>query len=247
MDAVDLRHGEIALRRLLEFGETTIEYDVTFAERKTLAIDVHPDLQVTVAAPEGTSLAVIDGRVRRRAPWILRQQRELELYLPHTPPKRFVSGETHRYLGRQYRLKVTEGERTWVKLTRGYLHVTTAAKADTDTVRQQVEDWYLKQARRVFQERVDVMLPRFRQLDIATPELTIKSLDARWGSCSDAGVITLNLKLIQVPKPYIDYVIVHELCHLLEHNHSRRFYLLLDRTMPDWHERRKQLNECEVA
>jgi hypothetical protein len=66
----------------------------------------------------------------------------------------------------------------------------------------------------------------------------------RWGSCSAAGTITLNLKLMEVAKPYIDYVIIHELCHLVEHNHSRRFYLLLDRVMPDWRERRERLNHA---
>ena len=235
------------MEQTLEYGDAKIEYTVTFAARKTLAINVHPDLIVSVTAPEGTDLVSIEERVRKRAPWILRQQRELELYLPHTPPKRFVSGETHRYLGRQYRLKVAEEEREWVKLTRGYLHVVTANKADTERVRAQVESWYRKQARRVFHERLTAMLRRFRQVDIPQPELAIKRLEARWGSCTEDGVVSLNLKLMQVPKPYIDYVIVHELCHLVEHNHSRRFYLLLDRMMPDWRERRRRLNECEVA
>ena len=127
------------------------------------------------------------------------------------------------------------------------LHVETAVKSDTEQVRVQVQGWYRKQAQRVFPQRMDAMLPRFRRLDIPQPALAIKDLDARWGSCTDSGVISLNLKLMQVPKPYIDYVIVHELCHLIEHNHSQRFYLLLDRMMPDWRQRRKRLNACEVA
>ena len=90
----------------IQYGHSTIEYDLTFSPRKTLAIDVHPDLSVAVQAPEGTELADIEAKVRKRAPWILRQQRQFEVYLPKLPPRQYDSGETHRYLGRQYRLKV---------------------------------------------------------------------------------------------------------------------------------------------
>jgi predicted metal-dependent hydrolase len=90
------------------------------------------------------------------------------------------------------------------------------------------------------------MLPRFAHLNLAQPNLAIKALQARWGSCTGSGTIILNLRLMQVPKQYIDYEIVHELCHLVEHNHSRQFYRLLDRMMPDWRDRRRRLNEFQV-
>jgi len=229
----------------VQYGDTTIEYILAYAPRKTLAISVEPDLQVKVTAPTDTELTTVESRVRQRAPWILRQQRELEQYLPTTPPRQYISGETHRYLGRQYRLKVAEAEEETVKLTRGYLHVWTPDKTDTAHVWQLLEGWYHTQAQRVFRERLAAMLPRFQHLGIAQPALAIKSLRARWGSCTTAGAISLNLKLMQVPKSCIDYVIIHELCHLVEHNHSRRFYALLDRVMPDWRERRRRLNEVE--
>jgi predicted metal-dependent hydrolase len=81
----------------------------------------------------------------------------------------------------------------------------------------------------------------------ATPNLRIRTMQKRWGSCTEAGVITLNLKLIQAPKLLIDYVIIHELCHLKEHNHSAAYYRLLDRTLPQWRERREALNQVKVA
>jgi hypothetical protein len=204
---------------------------------------------VTVTAPDGSDLAAVEAKVRQRAPWILRQQRELEVYLPHTPPRRYVSGETHRYLGRQYRLKVEESghEAERVKLARGALHVGVATPADTQRVRQLVEDWYEKQAQRVFYERLLAMLPRFKPVQLGEPQLTVRTMENRWGSCTGAGAITLNLKLVQAPKPCIDYVIVHELCHLVEHNHGKSFYQLLDRMLPDWRARRRQLNEMDVA
>jgi predicted metal-dependent hydrolase len=231
----------------IQYGETTIAYELRYAPRRSLAISVAPDLQVSVIAPPDADLAVIAAKVRSRAAWIVRQQRELAQYLPRTPPRQYRSGETHRYLGRQYRLKVVEGAPESVRLTRGWLHMQVANKEHTERVKALLGGWYQTQAQRVFPERLAAMLPRFQPLGIsAPPALTIKPLRARWGSCSGAGTITLNLWLIQVPKHQIDYVIVHELCHLIEHNHSKRFYLLLDRVMPDWRERRAQLNlnEC---
>ncbi len=229
----------------LRFGETTIAYTLLYAPRKTLAIHVYPDQRVTVKAPAGSDFAAVEDFLRRRAPWILRKQREFARYPAAPPPRRYVSGENFVYLGRQYRLKVSEGERAGVKLVRGYLEVTTPSKAAGAVVRRQVEGWQRKQARRVFYARMQALLPRFLPLTLPEPEVIIKPLKARWGSCSHDGRITLNLALINMPKACIDYVIVHELCHLVEHNHGRQFYALLERVMPDWQARRKRLNEAE--
>lgn len=231
----------------IQYGETTIQYELTYTSRKTLAISVHPDLRVTVDAPEEADFEAVEAKVRKRASWILKQQREFEKYLPHLPRKQYVSGESHRYLGKQYRLKVIQADYEQVKLTRGQLEVHTLDKRDTAKIREQVEAWYLWQARRVFRQQMREMFKRFHAFDLAYPKLQIRALKARWGSCTPSGNIILNLKLMQVPKQYIDYVIVHELCHLIEHNHSKRFYLLLDSLMPDWRERRRELNEVEFA
>ena len=107
----------------VQYGNTLISYEVSFAARKTLAIEVHPDLRVTVRAPEGSELETIQQKVKKRVPWILRQQRQFESYLPKLPPRQYVSGETHRYLGRQYRLKVSNSEAERVKLSRGYFFI----------------------------------------------------------------------------------------------------------------------------
>jgi predicted metal-dependent hydrolase len=230
----------------LHYGETTIEYHLTFVDRKTLGISVLPDLTVEVKAPLDSEFDIVEARVRQRANWILRQQRELARYLPHVPPRQYVSGETHRYLGRQYRLKVVEADREWVKLNRGYLQVTTADKTNRDRVHTLLDGWYHKQAGRVFHERLAAVFPRVERLGIPYPELIIRRLQARWGSCSPDGIITLNLILIQTPKPCIDYVLLHELCHLKENNHSAAFYKLLGHVLPDWERRREQLNAVEV-
>jgi predicted metal-dependent hydrolase len=229
----------------VQYGDTTIEYTLAYAPRTTLAITVAPDLGVTVTAPTDTALESVAAKVRRRAPWILRQQRDLEQYLPATTPRQYISGETHRYLGRQYRLKVVTDGQEAVKLMRGYMYVWTRDKSNPAGLRQLLDGWYDTQAQRVFYERLAATFPRFQPLGISQPKLAIKPLQARWGSCTANGTISLNLKLIQAPKSCIDYVIIHELCHLVEHNHSRQFYQLLDRMLPDWRERRQRLNTID--
>lgn len=230
----------------LHFGDTAIEYTLTYAARKTLAIHVHPDRSVTVKAPAGSDFAAVEGFLRKRAPWILRKQAEFAALPPKQPPRRYVSGENFWYLGRQYRLKVIEGEREWVKLARGYLEVTTPNKANTAYVQAQVELWLRRQAQRHFHERVVALLPRFKPLALPEPELAVRAMKSRWGSCTGKGKITLNLHLMRAPRPCIDYVVVHELCHLVEHNHGKGFYALMDRVMPEWRKRREELKQVEI-
>ena len=228
--------------RHIQYGTTTIHYHLSYSPRRTLAISVHPDLQVTVQAPEETPIHEVEARVRKHAPWILRQQREYERYLPHLPPRQYVSGETHRYLGRQYRLKVVAGEAEGVKLARGRLFITVRERGDPARVQALLDGWYRRQARRVFYERLDACYPRAERLGAPYPEIDIRVYKTRWGSCSAPDRIALNLKLIQVPKPYIDYVVMHELCHTIERNHSARFAKLMDRAMPDWRARKDGLD-----
>ena len=130
-----------------------------------------------------------------------------------------------------------------MKLARGRLYVWTPDRTDTARVKALLDAWYHTQASRVFHERLRALVPQFHHAGVVLPRLAIKPLRACWGSCTGAGTITLNLALIQAPKPQIDYVIIHELSHLVERNHGKRFYGLLDRMLPAWRERRRQLNE----
>ncbi len=237
----------MGMQQTIQYGTTTLEYSLIFGQRKTLAIDVHPDLSITVTAPTGSTTTDVAARVKKRGAWILRQQREFELYLPHVPPRQYVSGETHRYLGKQYRLKVVEDTNESVKLTRGRLWVYTAVSHNKTHIKQLLNTWYRHHAQRIFSERLDACFPRVAKYGLTYPTIEIRNMEKRWGSCTTAGKVLLNLKLIQAPKSLIDYVVMHELCHLKEHNHGPSFYTLLDRAMPTWRTRRQQLNELDVA
>lgn len=233
----------------VQYGTMPITFDLLYSDRKTLAIHVYPDTSVTVDAPHDTPMDRIHQLVLKRGAWILRHQRQFQDYAPaNTLPRRYVTGESWRYLGRQYRLRVEYGTPERVALTRGWITVTTT---DIDNKRR-VEDllmgWYRHQALRVFAERWSEVTPRISAIGVTPPEtFVLRPMKARWGSCSPGGQILLNLKLIQVDKPLIDYVILHELCHLRERNHSGAFYALLDRVIPDWQELRAKLNKGEVS
>lgn len=231
----------------VDYGTTTIQYHLSYSPRKTLAIDVHPDLTVSVVAPEGSELNEVAAVVKKRGSWILRQMREFETYLPHLPPRKYVSGETHRYLGKQYRLKVVEDDTEAVRLMRGRIFVHLSDSQNTSQIKQLLDSWYRVHAQRIFVERLEACFPRVAKYGVDYPDLEIRIMEKRWGSCTPQGKLLLNLRLIQVPKHLIDYVIMHELCHLKEHNHGSDFYALLNKTMPDWQSRRQQLNQMDVA
>ena len=234
------------LKRSVEYGRETISYRIRFAERETLAISVHPDRSVEVIAPHGAEDMEIARAVRRRVRWILKQQRYFEQFVPRTPPRRFVSGETHLYLGRQYRLKIVRAAEPSVKLTRGRIFIATPKPKDRQRNGALLMHWYLDRAQRKFAERFDAMFLPFGRMNVRCPSLAIRSLSRRWGSHSANGRITLNQGLIRAPTPCIDYVITHELCHLIHADHSSKFYDLLDRLMPDWEKRKNRLERMMV-
>ncbi len=225
----------------VKFGDKRIGFRLRRSERRTLAITVQPDLGVVVTAPHKAALENVLAKVRKRAVWIKRQQRYFSEFLPPTPPRRYVSGETHRYLGRQYRLKVVEADTAEVKLRGRFIWVHTPRKADTARVRELVEGWYLAHAKerltRSFAESVARMGTRMAN----APRMQVRRMRKRWGSWTQGGGVRLNPELVKAPSLCIDYVVMHELCHAVHGNHGKKFYELLRRMMPDWEQRKARL------
>lgn len=225
------------------FGGKRIPFRIEYRKRKKLAITVHPDMRLCVIAPESSKEEQILQRVEKRAGWIMRQWRHFEQFQPKHPGPRYLSGETHLYLGRQYRLKVHEGSSEAVKLVGRFLHVSARNREDRERIKTLVERWYRDHAEHVFGHRLQVCLEQCPSLKrVHEPCVTIRKMPKRWGSCTKTGSILLNLELVKVPVHCVDYVIVHELCHLQIHNHSPAFYRLLSRCMPDWENRKKRLD-----
>lgn len=226
----------------VNYGKHIIAFNLKRRQRKTLEISVYPDMKVEVIAPLEAAMDNILQRVKKRARWILSQVRFFEQFHPKRPDRCYVSGETHLYLGRQYRLKVIPHIQRDIKLSRGQLLVQTHHPKRTDITREIVEDWYFERAKQKLIERVDDCLSHFQDKELFTPKsVMVRQMSGRWGSMTPAGNLILNRQLIKAPVKSIDYVIIHELCHRQHANHSRDFYNLLGRIMPDWEKHKMRL------
>lgn len=221
--------------RSIRFGGVEIPFTLEFRARKRLTIHVHPDRRVEVLAPAGKPEAAVLERVRRRAPWILRQLEFFTRTASNGRAKDYIAGETHYYLGRQYRLKVIRSPHDEAaRLQRGYIVVATPDPADRERVAGLVEQWYLDHAKTTFERRLRAACERFRGGDRQPPPVLVRRMKTRWGSCTRAGKLVLNTDLVKTPPGCIDYVLIHELCHRKHPNHSPAFYRLLRRNLPDW-------------
>ena len=223
------------------YGSNRIVFRLRRSERRTLAITVRPDLAVLVTAPRNATLHRVMAKVRKRARWIRRQQDFFDDYLPQSPPRQYVSGETHRYLGRQYRLKVVEGATRGVKMAGRFIVVHTPRHADTARVRKLVEGWFLAHARERFERSLNECVAQLGRRLKEKPRLQLRRMPTRWGSWTRRGGIWLNPELVKASASCIDYVVTHELCHAVHGHHGKAFYNLLRRTMPDWEQRKARL------
>ena len=230
-------------KRVYRYGSSQIPYTLVYKERKTLAIEVHPDSSVHVKAPLDTDLTQIEAKLSKRASWIRKEQQKFSEYALPLTQRRYITGETYRYLGKQYRLKVTKGDTERVRLWCGYIEVYAPEKATPDKLAKLLGGWFRENAERVFSERYRMCLETVKTHKIIHEgSLELRRMPKRWGSCTKEGKILLNPSLISAPKDCIDYVITHELCHTVHHNHSAAFYTLLDQVMPEWKKRQGQLN-----
>lgn len=228
----------------IQYGNRLIRYEVVLSTRRTLQIEVYPDQRIRVKAPENIKPDAIAQRVQRKGRWICKQLDYFQQFTPRTPPRKYLGGETHLYLGRQYRLKISSSDDCDVKLSRGYFQVSVNGTPTSQVIKSLLDTWYAEKAQKQFSDSLERCWPKFKRMGLSKPALRIKRMKTRWGSLSSSGSLSLNIELIRAPKECIDYVVTHELCHLKHHNHSPAFYELLERTMPDW----KQLkNNLEIS
>lgn len=225
----------------LQYGSKKIEYNLLFSDRKTLEISVYPDCSIVVKASASYELPEIELKLRKRARWILKQIRYFQQFSPRTPKRRYISGETHLYLGRRYQLKVSNGELDMVKLTRGAFLVSCRNDSTQRDTMAMMEDWYSIKASVHFEKSLNRCWSEFEKYQVIKPNFKIRRMQNRWGSLLNNSMILLNLELIKAPLRCVDYVVTHELCHLIHDNHSRDFYKLLESVMPNWENRKHKL------
>jgi predicted metal-dependent hydrolase len=222
------------------YGSKSIEYNLSFAARKSLGIKVLPNGVVTVIAPNDTSLVDINVKVKSKANWILKQQAFFCSYKPITPERKFVNGETHLYLGRQYKLQIVQDNFNEVRLYRGTM-IITAKKTEPVYLEKKLNEWYKEKAIIHFEELMVSSLEKFTKYKLEKPVLEIRLMQKRWGSCTNSGKIILNTELIKAAKGSIEYVVIHELCHLIHHNHNKNFFDLQNSLSPNWEKWKEKL------
>ena len=224
----------------IQFGSKQIDFRLEYSGRKSLGITVTPDLYVLVKAPVDTSLEKVKEKLRRKAPWIIRQQSFFLSFHPKIPARKFIGGETHLYLGRQYRLRIVQSKIESVKLKGKFIEV---AATDKSKVKQLVNEWYLQNAKTKFQTIAQTHTDKFKKHKIEPSSIVLRNMPTRWGSCTPKGKIILNPELIKAPKGCIEYVIIHELCHLVHHDHTQKFIDLQTKEMHDWEKWKMKLEK----
>jgi len=225
---------------IVKYGDREIAYAVEYSCRKTLEISVMPDCAVQVKAPQGVSFEAIAQKVQKKASWIVEKQDWFAKFPKATPPRQYLGGETHSYLGRRYRLKIEKGDVCCVKINGSFIRVV-SNDVSADAVRKLMDEWLRLRAMVLFRKILESYVTKFK---VEAPlRLQIRKMKTRWGSLSKGGVLTLNLNLVAAPKECIEYVVVHELCHLKYANHSDAFFALLESRLPDWKRRKMKLEE----
>jgi len=238
-------------RGLIAYGDEIIHYDVI---RKSagikiahkVTIKVHPDKRVVATVPYDSSSEAIQAAMLKKARWVWQHISALNAQHEHVITRKYISGETQFYLGRRYMLKVLiePSAVSNVKLLRGKLAVSLRQDNEkkTQTVKALINQWYQYRAEIIFNERLNLMLPKTTWVT-GRPSFRILTMKKQWGSCSTKSLLMLNPHLVKAPKECIDYVILHELCHIAEHNHSERFWRLLTQVMPHWKEVKAKLDD----
>lgn len=232
-----MQASERTSQHLFAYGDEVIAFSLRRQSSRTVtrvAIHVEPDARVLVDAPDTTPLAEVLTAVKKRARWISQHVGAARARLAHVLPREYVSGESLHYLGRRYRLKVivVPGSPAEARL-RGAFVVVTVSTHDPAVIKSTLGAWYRQRARDVFAQRLQVVAEPLKWVH-EQPHVRLQFMTRQWGSCSPTGRITLNPWLVAASREAIDYVLLHELCHLKHHNHSRAFYSTLSRHLPEW-------------
>lgn len=233
----------------LRYGAQQVRYRIAFwpTPGRKIAIHVLPSGSLQIDAPQGTALAEIKSAVAKRAAWICKHQQEIRDRTHAVLRREYVSGESHYYLGRRYLLKVRTSiaEPASVALRRGRFEIVGASR-DAKLIRSLLWGWYRQRAQRIFDESLAHWGEKLSWLD-QPPSWKLLTMKRQWGSCSPDGFLTLNTHLIKAPRNCIDYVQLHELCHLRFHNHGDDFHRLLGQHMPDWRTTKLRLDGMAEA
>ena len=235
----------MAQERTVVYENNEIHYLLEQKQVKNLNLRVHKDCMVYVSANPDVPAEKVDDFVVSKGAYIRSAQRNFREMAQYTPqPKQYVSGETFYLLGRGVRLKVENSLRDAIFSDGIYLHLCVKDTEDFAKKQKMVTRYLDEQCRSIFGEIILETYPVFQKYGVPMPELRIRNMETRWGSCLvKKGIVTLNKRLLEAPRNCIEYVVMHEFCHFVHPNHSKQFYAFLTMLMPDWKQRRETLDK----
>lgn len=220
-----------------------IQYELKRTSRKTLGVYVYPNRRVQLRVPHKAQTRLIERYLDKSAGWIVEQLGQLK----DVPIElEFVSGAVHYFRGQAYKLVVQKGRPQRVEIQAGVLQLYSLDMTDESRTKNILKAWYKQQAQIVFTQRLQFCWGQMHSFDLIEPSLRLRWMKTRWGSCSSKAVVTLNIELIKYAETELDYVVIHELCHLREFNHSAKFYAMMDRALPDWRSKKSALESRKL-
>lgn len=215
------------------YGNTNIEFEVTYSKRKTIAILIEAPGKVSVHAPNKMAKKIILDSVKSKAKWIVQRINEIRDFDSNPAEREFIDGESFLYLGKSYPLQLDINEerpKPLVKLYNGKFLITAPIR-DTEAIGKAMKVWYRNKCTEQITERIKYYQPI---INASPKKVTIKEQKKIWGSCSSKGNLNFNWKAIMAPTDVLDYIIVHEMCHLVHLNHSKDFWNLVASIMPNY-------------
>jgi len=220
-----------------------IEFEVIYSKRRSLGISVLPDSSVIVRVPYLTSFKTITRIVHQKAGWIIKHRDHYKEREKNKLYGLYVTGETHLFRGKEAILKIEKSNKSYIRFNESTITMGLEKTDDTLTIKRLLYKGYKNEALTIFPEILSKVLIKYEAQMFKPTGLVIRSMKRRWGSCSNKGIITLSTELIKLPDILIEYVIIHELCHLKHHNHGAGYYSLLSELFPDWKMARKELRK----
>lgn len=204
-----------------------------------MSIRVLPDKRVEIKIPIHFNIDEIETFLTKHSRWLFKRIDAIDDN--YTEEKKFVSGELHYFLGKQYPIEIIDSAKNYVAFRNDVINIYVKTSYTPEIISHILDCWYMEQARRVFKECAEPLIKQMAKYNVTPKSFTIRKMKTRWGSCSSKGSISLNLDLIKLPEQCIKEVILHELCHLVHFNHSNEFYALMTAEMPDWKIWKKEL------
>jgi len=216
-------------------GLTVIIDRIIRSKRRTIALIVETDGSVTVRAPLRITDRSILKFVEEHTGWVESKQAKIREAVP-IPSKQYLPGESFLYLGQSYPLEIVRDQKRKLVLEEGFK----LSESMQANAKQIFQNWYRQEAERIIPERVQ----RFAEdHQFSYKKIRISSARTRWGSCSARGTLSFSWRLIMTPLDVVDYVIIHELVHTIHPNHSKQFWAMVERLLPDYQDRRKRLKQ----